>query len=54
MIFSETITIVYSEVINNQVFSEDDPDYRRITNEFRETEQDELRDLEDGNKRLLE
>jgi hypothetical protein len=54
MIYSETITIIYSNVVNETVFSEEDPDYRRITNEFRETESDELRDLEDDNKRLLE
>lgn len=54
MIYSETIEKVYSNVINEQVFSEDVPDYRRLDFLIRETEQDDPRILEDDDKRILE
>lgn len=47
MIFSETIEIVHSNLIDMGVFSEEDQDYRTLTDE-------ELRLLEDGGARNLE
>jgi hypothetical protein len=47
MIFSETIEIVHSNLIDTGVFSEEDQDYRTLTDE-------ELRLLEDGGARNLE
>lgn len=54
MIYSETIEIVYSDIENRVVFSEDVPDYRVLDQELRLTEPGEPRNLEDENKRLLE
>ena len=53
MIYSETIEVIYSDVVLETVFSEEDPDYRRPMN-LRELENEELRNLEDENKRILE
>lgn len=49
-----TVEIVYSNLIDPQVFSEEDPDFRVLDQGARLTEDGELRDLEDGNKRLLQ
>lgn len=49
-----TIEVVHSNLIDTQVFSEEDPDFRVLNQAARLTEDSELRDLEDGNKRLLE
>lgn len=55
MIFSETIEMVYSNLIDEGVFSEEDSDYRIIHHELRLLEQEGVRNLEDDeNKRLLE
>lgn len=54
MIFSETIEIIYSNLDDDQVFSEEEPDYRTLDQQLRLTETPEPRNLEDGNKRLLE
>lgn len=55
MIYSETtIQIVYSEVINNTVFSEEDQDYRTLADVIRITEQMEIRLTESGQYRTLE
>lgn len=55
MIYSETIEIIYSRLINEGVFSEEDPDYRSIDQELRLLELEGARNLEDDeNKRLLE
>lgn len=54
MIFSEVIEPVYSNLTDKQVFSEEDPDYRRLNVRLRLTEDGDERDLEDENKRLLE
>lgn len=54
MIYSETIEIIYSNLVDGQVFSEEEPDYRTLTQQLRITEEDEPRNIEDGNKRLLE
>lgn len=53
MIYSETIEIVFSEVVNNPVFSSEDQDYRRVE-PLRLLENSDLRITEDDNKRLLE
>lgn len=49
-----TIEIVHSNLVDPSVFSEEDPDFRVLDQFIRLTEQTEPRDLEDGNKRLLE
>lgn len=55
MILSETIEIIYSNLIDEGVFSEEDPDYRVVGQEFRLLEDEDIRNLEDDeNKRLLE
>ena len=54
MIFSETIEIIYSNLIDNQVLSEEEPDYRTLDQQLRLTETREPRELENENKRLLE
>lgn len=46
--------VVYSNVVGNPVFSEEDTDFVLPLQEFRLTEPAEPRDLEDENKRLLE
>lgn len=52
MIESETIQVVYSELVMKQVHSEEDPDYRSLI-EVRVTENDEIRKLEDDEIRIL-
>lgn len=54
MIYSETIQIVYSEVIDNPIFSEEDQDYRTVADVLRITEQIEIRLTESGQYRTLE
>lgn len=54
MIYSETIEIVYSNIENSVIFSEEVHDYRVLDQELRLTEPGEARNLEDENKRLLE
>lgn len=54
MIFSETIEIVHSNLVDGQVFSEEEPDYRTLDQQLRLTETSAPRNLEDENKRLLE
>lgn len=54
MIYSEAIEIIHSNLVDEQVFSEEEPDYRTLDQQLRITEEDEPRNLEDGNKRLLE
>lgn len=54
MILSETIEIVHSNLVDSQVFSEEEPDYRTLDQQLRLTETPEPRNLEDENKRLLE
>lgn len=56
MICDDTILIIYSELENQQVFSEEEPDYRTISKEFRLLEVEDARNLENNsdNKRLLE
>lgn len=54
MIFSETLEIVYSNLTTVPIFSEEDADYRTLTQELRLTEDSDPRNLEDENKRLLE
>lgn len=49
-----TIEIVHSNLIDSPVFSEEDQDFRVLDQRFRLTEDGEPRELEDGNKRLLE
>jgi hypothetical protein len=53
MIQSITIEIVYSNLVGKQIFSKEDPDYRRI-DPVRLTEDEEIRKTEDNNDRLLE
>lgn len=54
MIYSETIEIVYSNVMNEQVFSEEVPDYRTLDEILRITEQNEVRETENDLTRLIE
>lgn len=54
MILSETIEIVYSNVVRNQIFSEDVPDYRRIEYTIRILEDGEPRITEEDETRLIE
>lgn len=54
MICNETIEIIHSNVSHEVIQSIEDPDYRRIETEFRYLEDLEIRDLENGNQRLLE
>lgn len=55
MILSETIEVIHSNLINQSVFSEEDPDYRVPEQELRLLEDEGARNLEDNeNKRLLE
>lgn len=54
MILSETIEVIYSNLISERIFSEEEPDYRVPDQEFRLLENEGARNLEDENKRLLE
>lgn len=54
MIYSETIEIVHSNVMNEQVFSEEVPDYRTLDEILRITEQNEVRETENDLPRLIE
>lgn len=54
MIYSETIEIVHSNVINEQIFSEEIPDYRVIEGVIRITEENEPRETENDLLRLIE
>jgi hypothetical protein len=54
MIESELIPIMHSELISRGVYSEEDPNFRRFIVEIRLTEDNEPRNLEDDEKRLLE
>lgn len=54
MICDETIEIIHSETVNQVVHSEEDQDYRRLDDGFRYLEDLDIRNLEDGNQRLLE
>lgn len=54
MIYSETIEIVYSNVMNNPVFSEEVPDYRTLDEILRITEENEPRETENDPPRLIE
>lgn len=49
-----TIEIVHSNLIDHGVFSEEDQDFRVLSQRFRLTDDGKVRELEDGNKRLLE
>lgn len=49
-----TIEIVHSNLVDQGVFSEEDQDFRVLNQRFRLTEDGDVRELEDGNKRLLE
>lgn len=53
MISSDGVEIVYSELLNRQVFSEEDPDYRVLTL-IRITEENEPRITENDLTRLIE
>lgn len=53
MIYSETIETIYSNVETDQVFSEEDNDYRTVTEVLRATEELELRIIENGDFRPL-
>jgi hypothetical protein len=48
------VEIVYSNLVGSPIFSEEEFDFRFPEQEFRMTEDNQARDLEDGNKRLLE
>lgn len=54
MIESKLIAIMHSELTMKVIYSEDDPDYRRLPSGIRMTEDEEPRDLENEEKRLLE
>jgi len=54
MIYSETIEKVYSNVVNQVIYSEEDPDYRRIDSQLRITEDGEVRILENEDQRIIE
>lgn len=54
MIESETIVLIYSNVVQRLIYSEDEPDYRILEGELRLLEDEGARNLEDENKRLLE
>lgn len=54
MTYSDTIEVVYSEIINNPVFSEEDQDYRTVDEVLRITEQMEIRLTEDLKHRTLD
>jgi len=56
MIYPEDANKVYSNLINEQIFSEEDSDYRVSEQKLRMLEQEGARNLENNeeNKRLLE
>lgn len=54
MIYSETIEVVHSNVMNTQVFSEEVPDYRIVNEIIRVTEETEPRETENDLLRLIE
>ena len=54
MIYSEIVESVFSNLENDQVFSEEEPDFRFLDEIIRVTEGNEPRKLEDDNLRLLE
>jgi hypothetical protein len=54
MIESDLIATVYSEIVNDGVYSEDVPDFRTLDMDFRLLENGQQRDLEDDSKRILE
>lgn len=54
MIYSETIEIVHSNVVNEPVFSEEVPDYRTLDEIIRLTEENEPVKTENDLIRLIE
>lgn len=52
MIESETIEIVYSELVGKSVESEEEPDYRAVV-KMRLTEENEVRLMDDDNPRIV-
>lgn len=55
LVLSDLVTIVHSELVKPVIYAEDIPDYRRPDILFRVLEDEQLRNLENGDdKRILE
>lgn len=54
MIYSETISVIHSEVVTRGIYSEIDADYRVLDETLRMTEENEARRTEENDLRTLE
>lgn len=54
MIYSETIETVYSNLVGEPVYSEEDQDYRYLSPGFRATDEGDARLTEESELRILD
>lgn len=54
MICTETIEIIHSNIVGEAVFSVEEPDYRTLDAKIRITEDDQRRETENNEIRLIE